>query len=129
LFSFLAGIQLGISYSTIIVTRNEEGIPSSLSTNVCAPCPKCNDNNLHNISESLSFPPPSVQKLFVDFATTPKTDFVKRLDVGVPIDEPMEGAEDVFILYSSNESVPTSVHRDGKRYLQSAEEATKTVKL
>jgi hypothetical protein len=33
----------------------------------------------------------------------------------------MEGAEDVLILYSSNESVPTSVHRDGKRYLQSGD--------
>ena len=63
--------------------------------------------------------------MFVDYATAPKSDFMQRLDLGVPIDEPMEGAEDVLIFYSSSESLPTSVRREGKRSLQSAEEATK----
>jgi Nucleotide-diphospho-sugar transferase len=50
--------------------------------------------------------PKSIEKMFVDYATVPRDDFNQMFDIGVPLDPPMEGAEEVVILYTSDKGLP-----------------------
>jgi hypothetical protein len=50
--------------------------------------------------------PASIRKLVVDFGTVPRDEFNSKLEIGVPLDDTVKGADDVLILYTSSASMP-----------------------
>lgn len=50
--------------------------------------------------------PPETQKFAYGMIHTPKDDFVSHFDMGVPIDLPQKGYEDVLIIYNNKKAMP-----------------------
>jgi hypothetical protein len=50
--------------------------------------------------------PPTVQKFATGMGRISKAEFAKRFDMGVPLDLPREGEEDVLLLYSNERAHP-----------------------
>jgi Nucleotide-diphospho-sugar transferase len=50
--------------------------------------------------------PRKVSKLFYDYATIPRDAFNEQMDIGVPYDDTVQGAEDVLLLYTNPSSLP-----------------------
>ncbi|KAL3905894.1 MAG: hypothetical protein SGILL_009494 [Bacillariaceae sp.] len=50
--------------------------------------------------------PHKISKMFLDFATTPREDFNEKLEIGVPMDNTIPGADDVLLLYTNPASLP-----------------------
>jgi hypothetical protein len=44
--------------------------------------------------------------MFIDFATIPRDEFNEKMEIGVPLDETVTGAEDVLLLYTNPDSLP-----------------------
>lgn len=70
----------------------------------------------------------TLDDLFTGSVTVPREDFIREYDIGVPWDEPIKGASDVMILYSSESSLPAG-HSDqgggvGSVSYSSAKDAT-----
>jgi Nucleotide-diphospho-sugar transferase len=63
---------------------------------------------LHSPRRTAPFPK-STQKFVIDFATVPREAFSHKLDVGVPLDDTIKGAEDVLILYTNLASMPNGL--------------------
>lgn len=63
-------------------------------------------------STKLSFPS-TTARYAVGITRTKKEEFVAQMDLGVPIDMPIEGAEDVLILYSKESAMPKSIPSAG----------------
>eukprot|EP00536_Pseudo-nitzschia_multiseries_P007915 jgi/Psemu1/305317/fgenesh1_kg.191_\ len=53
--------------------------------------------------------PDTSRNFLVDFATVPRDAFNKLIDVGVPLDYTVKRAEDVIVLYTSGDSMPTNM--------------------
>ena len=66
------------------------------------------DSNNNKPDESDSFFPPEVQRYAVGMVHTKKEDFTNHFDLGVPLDIPKAGDEDVLILYSKTSAMPSS---------------------
>jgi hypothetical protein len=81
--------------------------------------PHCKPNEDKEISKSgaslgaskVSFPS-TTSRYAVGMARTKKEDFVAQMDPGVPVDNPIEGAEDVLILYSKETAMPRNFPSD-----------------
>jgi hypothetical protein len=127
LFSFLLGLQIGIS--SAVASRPSESVlfPSSF---LCGPCPNGPDtakNNHDQSTKTSSFPSASLRRVVYDYATTPRDDFFHNFDLGVPMDNTVDGAEDVLILYNSNRSLPYAMRKAEERgyhHIESSIEAT-----
>lgn len=65
--------------------------------------------------------PETMNKLVMDYATVPRDNFNKLLEIGVPMDDTKEGSEDVLVLYTGPESVPSG--EKGEKYGLDAEKA------
>lgn len=114
------GLLLGMSFQ-----------PSSMD---CPPCPASTDSetstqhrqqqlqvSLQSLAEaenggsslatmgtsSRKFPR-SLDNMFVDYATVPRENFNEHLEIGVPFDTTISGADDVLVLYTSKKSLPTN---------------------
>ena len=131
LFSFLLGFQINLDSSNGLRHANYADSLASF----CPPCPKCRENAMKEKKTTKSekfFPPVSIRRMFTDFATVPQVDFLQKLDIGVPRDDTAEGAENVLLLYNSNQSLPTRSHKERMHYFDDAYEATEncqTVKV
>jgi Nucleotide-diphospho-sugar transferase len=71
--------------------------------------------------------PDTMEKMFAGSATVPREDFIRQYDIGVPWDEPIRGAKDVLLLYSSLGLPKDHVERGGVTGMvayKSAQEAT-----
>jgi hypothetical protein len=108
LLTFYVGLMVGMS-------------TTSSSTPLAAPvtCPKCPDpvasvqqqqqQQQQALPTTKNAPFPStVSRMFVDYATVPRDDFNELLEIGVPLDDTVEGAESVVVLYTSRESLPNN---------------------
>eukprot|EP00934_Nitzschia_sp_Nitz4_P002166 Nitzschia sp. Nitz4//scaffold111_size72815//50782//52795//NITZ4_005796-RA/size72815-augustus-gene-0.15-mRNA-1//1//CDS//3329533198//2166//frame0 len=125
------GVQLGLQAQPSSLSQTSEAAtkcppclaePVVCPKQVCPVCsePKCPDNNNEMISPSKegnhdhqtavfsgsTVFPDSVSKLFVNFSTVHREAFNDYLEIGVPLDDTAEGAEDVTIFYSSSRSMP-----------------------
>jgi hypothetical protein len=81
-----------------------------------------NKNKGRKKSNRISYPSPfpeTLSNMFVGFATVPRDEFNELLEVGVPLDPTMTGAEEVLVLYTGEKSLPT----DGPGTGLSAEKA------
>lgn len=58
--------------------------------------------------------PPEVEKFAVGMIRTPKADFTSVFDLGVAVDLPKKGDENVLILYSRRGAMPTSKQATSK---------------
>jgi hypothetical protein len=128
LFSFLLGLQIGVSSSVASRSTESVSLPSSYW---CDSCPKCSDRTNRHLKQSTkissSFPPASLQRVVYNYATTPRDDFFDNFDLGVPIDRTVDGAEDVLLLYNSNRSLPNVMKQsEGRRHhhMESSVKAT-----
>jgi hypothetical protein len=68
-----------------------------------------------------SFPPPSLQRVFLDYATTPRVEFLENLDLGVPLDKTVQGAEDALILYNSKQALPKNTKHNQRHFRNSTD--------
>jgi len=50
--------------------------------------------------------PKTIEKLVSDYATVPRDNFNKLLEIGVPLDETKPGSEEVLILYTDPKTIP-----------------------
>jgi len=50
--------------------------------------------------------PKKIQKIVMDYATIPRDDFNKNLEIGVPPDETKKGSEEVLVLYTDPKTLP-----------------------
>lgn len=55
--------------------------------------------------------PASVKSFATGMAHTSKTNFTRKLNVGLPLDPPSPGSEDVLILYSDDRAIPNPLKR------------------
>eukprot|EP00536_Pseudo-nitzschia_multiseries_P008843 jgi/Psemu1/257608/estExt_Genewise1Plus.C_2320028 len=59
--------------------------------------------------------PPKVEKIVYDYATVPRDDFNKLIEIGVPMDDTKKGSEEVFVLYTDQTTLPyKNKNRRGK---------------
>ena len=63
------------------------------------------NNNNHQQSRSVEFPP-TTSKFAVGMARTRKQDFVNMVDIGVPVDLPSQGDEEVIVIYNKEKALP-----------------------
>eukprot|EP00534_Pseudo-nitzschia_fraudulenta_P007640 CAMPEP_0201149640 /NCGR_PEP_ID=MMETSP0851-20130426/10902_1 /ASSEMBLY_ACC=CAM_ASM_000631 /TAXON_ID=183588 /ORGANISM="Pseudo-nitzschia fraudulenta, Strain WWA7" /LENGTH=554 /DNA_ID=CAMNT_0047426077 /DNA_START=326 /DNA_END=1987 /DNA_ORIENTATION=+ len=54
--------------------------------------------------------PKTVNKVIVDYATVPRDDINKILEIGVPMDPTKTGSEEVVVLYTDTKSMPSGKH-------------------
>ncbi|KAG7351408.1 nucleotide-diphospho-sugar transferase [Nitzschia inconspicua] len=66
-------------------------------------------SSISSSSSSRKFPR-SLDNMFVDYATVPREDFNRHLEIGVPFDKTIQGAEDVLVLYTNQKSLPSNSH-------------------
>ena len=52
--------------------------------------------------------PATMSNFMVDYATIPRDDFLDTFDIGIPIDETKNGASDVLLLYTGEDTLPRS---------------------
>ena len=69
------------------------------------PACKPNNNNKQETTSIVEFPS-TTHKYAVGMARTRKQDFVDMLDLGVPIDLPTQGDEEVIVVYSHEKALP-----------------------
>jgi hypothetical protein len=86
----------------------------------CPPCPalSISEATTHRsdkahaksslISEASRKFPRSLDTMFVDYGTIPRESFNQHLEIGVPFDPTIAGAEDVLVLYTSQNSLPSA---------------------
>lgn len=90
---------------------------SSTSNRTQEPAPPKEEEQQHPLQyvnhRKRPFPLTS-DKMFVDYATVPRKKFNDMVNIGVPIDNTRDGAEDVLVLYTSAESIPKKMgwHHD-----------------
>lgn len=66
----------------------------------------------HHANHADLFPAEAVGRFAVAMARTSKQDFVSALDLGVPLDPPSAGSEDVLLLYQHPKAVPENDNHD-----------------
>lgn len=92
---------------------------------LCPPCPKVVSEKVgaskgaDTATNTATFPS-TVSGVFTDFATVPREDFDKHLEIGIPLDDSKPGAEDAIIFYTSEKSKPSG---GGNLHSISAEKA------
>lgn len=64
-------------------------------------------------SEPKQFPK-TIQKFIVDYATVQRDDFNKQLEIGVPMDESTDGANEVLVLYTDRYGMPSEKGKNNK---------------
>ena len=115
------GLLMGMSTTTTTTTTiNQEKqvvCPSCPSTTIDGSSKEAfhnvnNDNN-NDKSPKSSLLPSSIfsdtlKNMVVDYATVNREEFNDQLEIGVPFDKTVEGAEDVLVLYTHRKSKPTS---------------------
>ena len=69
-------------------------------------CKPNNNNHNHGSSSSIVEFPTTTSKYAVGMARTRKLDFVEMIDVGVPVDLPTQGDEEVLVIYSHEKALP-----------------------
>lgn len=100
----ICGIYIGISLGSLTCTP-----PDVLEAKEAEPMR--GKNAVEKIVEKITKVtevkfPKRVNKMVVDYATVPRDDFNKLLEIGTPMDYTKKGSEDVFVLYTDPKSVP-----------------------
>eukprot|EP00934_Nitzschia_sp_Nitz4_P005090 Nitzschia sp. Nitz4//scaffold12_size214221//128194//130007//NITZ4_001509-RA/size214221-augustus-gene-0.30-mRNA-1//-1//CDS//3329535047//5080//frame0 len=120
---FYLGVLLGMVGNT-----SDSGSKASVDTHdieggkQCPPCPVCpNVSRLRGVDEGAQGQeepvvqekeqaknpfPDSLSNMFVDYATVSREDFNDHLEIGVPLDDTKDGAEDVIIFYPADRTKP-----------------------
>jgi Nucleotide-diphospho-sugar transferase len=91
------------------------GMSFQPSSQNCPPCPAVTDSEPTTQQKKSSLTmtmsrkfPRSLDNMFVDYGTVPRQSFNEHLEIGVPFDPTIAGAEDVLVLYTSQKSLPTA---------------------
>ncbi len=126
-FCFYMGIMIGFGAQTEIQTVEDASLstlpnPETFYSTVtrhhrlqsvekdvnCTQQPQQQQQKQQQTFRTSPFPRSSKQ-MFVDFATVPRDDFNKLIDIGVPLDDTIKGAEDVLVLYTRGTGMPTGM--------------------
>ena len=111
--------------------KNDKSILSSPSNFKYKQQLKQEQNNRSSQSNNSPFPKSS-NKMFLDYKTISRDKFLNHTnmlvgDLGVPLDSTQKGAEDVLIIYTSQESLPTSNSKSTKSTSTSKSKTTNKV--
>lgn len=90
---------------TLAATRSENLVVTSCEESLGNPKEAEHQEAEPHVDSKPTFPR-SMRNMFVDYATVPRDDFNKHLEIGVPFDDTRQGAEDALVLYTHENTLP-----------------------